>query len=151
MSTKKTVVLICDLCGGEHLVETHRLSIDRHAVELEACDDCWTRVVVKLGPVAAASRPASATIAEKSRRAARKAVAMPGTSWRFTSHALIRMGERHLTPTEVVQAADNPEVERPGTEPGCLIRVAGPIKVVVDPDNQAIITASRRTDLEAVG
>lgn len=148
MTTRKVVVLVCDLCGGELLVETHRLSIDAHAVELEACDRCWTGVVTKLGPVAAASRPA---IVEKSRRVSRKAVAMPGTSWRFTSHALVRMGERHLDPTEVAQVADNPEIERPGREEGCLVRVAGPIKVVVDLESRAIITASRRAELEAAG
>ena len=52
MAERRTVVLICDLCGSESDTQTHRVALDRKMVELEICLKCrgryFDKVVVKL-------------------------------------------------------------------------------------------------------
>ena len=43
MAQRTVVVLLCDVCEGEE-AETHEVSLDGVTVELEACEECWSKV-----------------------------------------------------------------------------------------------------------
>lgn len=130
------------MCDGEDMVETHRLNIDGKAVEAEACLTCWQKVVENIAVFSVVGRPVTPT------RKVKKAdiVPFPGESWKFTSHALIRLGERHLDPSQAAFAAEKPQVSRPGRNPGTLIHTTGPIKVAIDPTRRLILTVAKRAE-----
>lgn len=144
MATKEIVVMVCDLCGGDDLVTTHTMVVDGEAIVFETCDKCWAEQV--LPPFAALAKagrkPEPAT--KVSKRGNVKT--MPGTEWKFTSHALLRMGERHIDPTEAVEAADYPEVTRPAREPGLQLRALHGVKVVVNESRRIIVTVAKRDE-----
>lgn len=45
MVQRRVVTLICDLCGGSDMVETHRITVDGTSRDAEACMTCWTPIV----------------------------------------------------------------------------------------------------------
>ena len=78
-------------------------------------------------------------------------VTFPGEAWTFSSHALIRLGERHLDPSAAAAVAENPATVYPGLNPGTEVRVGGGIKVVILPAKRLILTvASRNEEVENV-
>jgi ribosome-binding protein aMBF1 (putative translation factor) len=44
MSRKTIEVVVCDLCGGDAEGKPHSVYVDRWAVSLDACAECWTEV-----------------------------------------------------------------------------------------------------------
>lgn len=141
VATRTIVTFVCDLCESDDMVETHTLNVDGKAVEADACLPCWQKVLENLAVFSVVGRPIT-------RAKVRKAdvVPFPGESWKFTSHALIRLGERHLNPTQAALAAEKPDVSRPGREPGTLVHTTGPIKVAIDPTRRLILTVARRSE-----
>lgn len=145
MATVEIKVLVCDLCGKEDDREatevcTHTLTVDNHATEFETCGPCWQGILGSVSRVDKVGRT------PKRRKTKAKVHPFPGESWRFSSHALVRMGERHLSPADVVVAAEEPEQRRPGKEADLEVRIRDDIKVVVNPDRREILTASRRDE-----
>src|SRR5262245_39463354 len=102
MSSRHEVVLICDLCEAEsstaNVVATHRIGVDGVEVEAESCEACWARTLETIAVLGTRGRP----IPAKTQRLRGVSKPWPGTTWRFTSHALIRCGERNLDPVEIV-------------------------------------------------
>ena len=142
MVQKKIVVLECDLCGAEgEGVETHRIHIDAIARLAEVCARCWEGIVASFAVFATAGRAP-----EIKTQKAGKALEWPGTPWRFSSHALLRMGQRKVTPQDVLRALDNPEIKRPGKASDQEIWQRGQTKVVVVPDRQVIITVANGSE-----
>lgn len=141
MASRTIISYVCDMCDGDDMVETHVLNIDGKAVEADACLTCWQKVLENLAVFSVAGRPVTPVKVKKA-----DIVPFPGESWKFTSHALIRLGERHLNPTQAAFAAEKPEVSRPGREPGTLIHTTGPIKVAIDPTRRLILTAAKRSE-----
>ena len=141
MSKREVVVLVCDLCESDDLVDTHCVIVDGHAVELEACDPCWADIMEGFAGVARVGRKVKAKRVKKS-----EVVPFPGESWSFRHHALIRIGERQLNPVDVAKAADDPEVTHAGRAPGTEVHIRKGIKVVVRPEQRLIITAGDRDE-----
>ena len=73
----------------------------------------------------------------------------PGTTWRFTSHALIRCGERNLDPLEIVRVLDDPTLTRPGKASDQEIRERNGVKAVCVPERGIVLTVARKGE-EAV-
>lgn len=141
MVTKTIITYVCDLCEGDDMVETHLVNVDGKAVEAEACLTCWQKVLENLAVFSVAGRPITPVKVKKA-----DVVAFPGESWKFTSHALIRLGERHLDPSQAAFAAEKPEVSRPGRDPETFIHTTGPIKVAIKPKKRLILTVARRNE-----
>lgn len=142
MSSRTTVVLVCDLCGSEDLVSTHRVSLDGVTVEAEVCDQDWQRMAELLAPLGQAGRrPELVKVSQR-----RNVVSFPGEPWDFTSHSLIRMGERKVSPGEAVAAAEDPTITHPGDDPSLEVRVRGSVKAVVNVKRRLIVTVSRRDE-----
>src|SRR6187402_1534480 len=114
MSSRQEVILICDVCddgeGSEFAtdVETRRIGVEGVEVEAEICARHWEDLLSGFAVFATKGRPVPA------RTRLRGVKAYPGTTWRFTSHALIRCGERDLDPVEIVSVLDDPTMTRPG-------------------------------------
>lgn len=143
MTTRKEVVLVCDQCGAEGgMVQTYRVTVGGVTVEAENCDDCWASLAAAFGAWARSGR----TIPP--RRTPRGA-AWPGTPWKFTHHAMERMGQRHINPDRVLGALDDPEVVRPGNGAGEEVRVRGRIKVVCNPERWTVLTVADREQEDA--
>lgn len=138
MGRHATVVLICDICGVEgDGVETRQLAVLGKAFEAENCDKCWAKILAQLGGWAKTAREV-----KPKRPRVPKAVAWPDTPWQFTHHAMQRMGERQLTPSEVLYTIEHPDVTRPGQQPEHEIRQRNGVKAVVIPDRLIVITAA---------
>lgn len=56
MATQTNIVYVCDLCGSEDRVRTHKVGIDRRTAELEACTACWEPAKELLEKMLAAGR-----------------------------------------------------------------------------------------------
>lgn len=146
MASKKIVTLVCDICQSDDMVETHILTVDGVTKEAEACWACWNRALTPLLPFSKVGRDVQPPKPVKVKKA--DIVPFPGQSWKFTSHALIRLGERHLDPTQAAFAAEKPEINHPGRTPDTEVHVRGPIKVVIQPAKRLILTAARRDEID---
>lgn len=154
MATVTRKVLVCDMCKASGAdpervaafgpVKTHQLTIDGTTVELEACQRCWRQDFVS--PTAWVIRMARTVKRKKRVDDGPTIVPFPGQPWYFTFHALIRMGERHLQPGEVVTAVERPETVYTGEEVGTEVRIRGDIKVAVNPTRRSILTCARRNE-----
>ena len=145
MGNRQVVVDVCDRCGRAAplaVVSTHRLALDGHTVEFEACERCWSDTLGTLAWIGKAGRKVPRPYRKVAPIA--DAVPWPGTPWVFTSHALIRLGERKLSPLDVIGAAENPEHTYPGEIPESEVRVRGRIKAVVSTERHIIITAANK-------
>lgn len=151
MATITRVALHCEWCDTTDMVETYSITVNGQKYEFEACPaDYAERIVVPFGVIAKAGRRVTPEVAAQptGRYTKRTKVSpMPGTDWRFTAHALIRMGERRLSPMDVIAVAENPEVTHTSEHDDTLFNYqAGNIRLTVDPGRKAIITAALRDD-----
>jgi len=138
MAQRKEIILVCDLCGVEGFgVETHRVAVDAIARVAEACEKCWAGILAGVALFSKAGREPEV----KATRAG-KALDWPDTPWKFSSHALLRMGERHVTPTAVLRVIADPELKRPGKASDQEIWQKGSTKIVVVPERQVIVTVA---------
>lgn len=147
MARRTKITLVCDLCGGDELVETHKIVVDKRAVELDADEKCWGGVLAKFVSVSKVGRRVAVTprvAKQKQNGTLIEAVRMPGTDWTFSSHALVRMGERRVDPSSVIEVADNPEVTRPGARPELVVHQTKTLKVVLIPERRVIVTVGKR-------
>ena len=148
MAERKTVVLVCDLCQEEASddleVQTRQVIVDGVGAEAEVCSPCWSTFLGALGSFSAHGRTLPARTP-----GLRSAKSFPGTTWRFTAHALIRCGERNLDPVEVVQAIEDPTLTRPGRASDQEIRERGYLKAVVVPDRGIVVTVARKGEDDA--
>lgn len=142
---REVVELVCDFCGlGENsgrMVETHRAALDLVAYDAEACERCWAKTLETFAVFAKSGRAVPPRTKIK-----RDAVAFPGTAWKFSSHAMRRLGERKIDPVELLKAIDRPDVTRPGNSADLEIRERGRLKAVVAPDRLVIITAAHHDE-----
>jgi hypothetical protein len=147
---REVVRLVCDLCQLDEIetdgVETRRLRLDRNEIECEVCHACWVRAVKHLLPLVKSGRQAKhSRTRTRTRTVSDGAVRMPGTDWRFTSHALERIGERRLDPVRVVEVADHPAQTRPSTSlVEAMVHECNDVHVVVIASRKIIITAAGR-------
>lgn len=142
MPVRKTIVtLVCDLCESENLVETHRVSVDTTAREAEVCESCWVGIIAAL----ALFHQVGHEPPKKETRTG-KVLAWPDTPWRFSSHALIRMGERNVKPEEILRVIERPEIKRPGKASDQEIWQRNGTKVVVVPERQVVVTVARASE-----
>lgn len=143
MVQRRTVVLVCDLCGresdGNQEVETRQVMVGRVGAEAEVCAPCWSDLLAAFAPMATAGRPLPLRTPRL-----RSVKGYPGTSWRFSSHALIRCGERNVDPTEVVRVIEDPTLVRPGRASDQEIRERGTLKAVVVPERGIVVTVARK-------
>lgn len=138
MVQSREVVLVCDLCGSENMVDTHRISVDGTARDAEACEPCWSKTLASFATWATAGR---APTVKRSKTG--DLLQWPDTPWRFTAHAFKRMGERHVKPHEVLAVIERPEIKRPGEAADEEIWQRGETKVVVIPSRQVIKTVAK--------
>lgn len=138
MASRRVVTLICDLCGGDDMVETHRITVDGTSRDAEACDTCWSKIMGSFAGFASQGREP-----EKRRYKKQDVLEWPNTPWKFTNHAMLRMGERRVSPAAVLRVIKEQEIRRPGKHDGEEIWQRGNIKVVVDPARQVITTVAR--------
>jgi hypothetical protein len=140
MASRQEVVLVCDVCGieGDPDVETRRIGVEGIEVEAEICGKDWAELLAVFAVFARAGRQVPA------RTKLRNVKAMPGTAWRFTSHALIRCGERNLDPAEIVSVIEDPSVTRPGRASDQEIRERNGVKAVVVPERGVVVTVARK-------
>lgn len=143
MATRKVIVLTCDMCGTTDLVQTHNMLVDGNAIEFETCDSCWGKT---LGPIAVLSKVGRKPA--KLQRVSMKAdvVDFPGETWKFTAHALERLGSRHISPHQACRAAEDPQLTRGAKDPKCQIRERNNIKVVVNEEKRLILTVANTTE-----
>lgn len=144
MVQRREVVLVCDLCESEDLVQTHRIIVDGQARDAEACDPCWSRTLVAFAAWATQGRTPS-----RKKSVAKDVVAWPDTEWKFTSHAMQRMGERKVKPRDVIRCVDMPDVCRPGKASDQEIWTRGTTKVVVVPERMVILTVAKTDEEDA--
>lgn len=148
MVEKRTVVLVCDLCGsdadGIREVQTRRINVDGIGAEAEVCAPCWSGLLAAFAPMATAGRALPLRTP-----GVRTAKHFPGSTWRFSSHALIRCGERNMDPAEIVAAIEDPTLVRPGRSSDQEIRERGYIKAVVVPDRGIVVTVARKGEDDA--
>lgn len=136
MASRRVVTLVCDQCGGEtDDVLTHRVTVDGQTVDAEMCAKCWGKLLTAFGGFVHAGREV-----RKARIA--RTVEFPGVEWKFTHHALQRMGERKLNPKRVVQVIEDPEITRPGTAANLEVCTAYGVKVVIDRDRASVVTVA---------
>jgi hypothetical protein len=148
MSERREIVLVCDLCERDRTdgvdVETRVVVVNGMGTEAEVCDECWAGVLAAFSVFATKGR----TLPTKTPKL-RGIKSYPGTTWRFTSHALIRCGERNVDPLEVVKAIEDPTLVRPGRATDQEIRERGYLKAVVVPDRGIVVTVARRGEDDA--
>lgn len=149
MTTRKVTTLHCEWCDTSDMTETYSITVNGQKYEFEACPKDYLRHVAE--PFAVIARvgrkvtPETVSPDEKySRRS--KTAHMPGTDWRFTPHALIRMGERRIDPTDVIAVADNPQTTFTSETNDDLFVYTGEknIRLTVDPSRKVIVTAALR-------
>lgn len=143
MVQRRRVILVCDLCARDaevtREVHTRRVVVETFGSEAEVCDPCWSGILAAFAPMATAGRP----LPMRTPRL-RSAKSVPGTTWRFSSHALIRCGERNMDPSEIVQAIEDPTLVRPGRSSDQEIRERGYVKAVVVPERGIVVTVARK-------
>lgn len=142
MTSRKVIELICDVCGrGEGAdVETRRVGVDGVTVEAEVCATDWAGLMESFVVFARHGRKVP------TKTKVTGAVPFPGTSWKFSAHALKRLGERKIDPTEIVRVIDNPGLTRPGNATDLEIRESRTLKAVVAPERGIIITVARHDE-----
>jgi len=134
--------LVCDVCGADELgdpaagIATHRIAFDGVGIEGDVCKVCTDDLLVGFAKFAQHGRKV------QTRTRVADAVAFPGTAWKFSSHALQRLGERRLDPLLVLAAADEPAVTRPGRNLDLEVSTRGKVKAVVAPDRGIIVTVA---------
>lgn len=141
--------LVCDVCGVDELadpaagISTHRIGFDGVTLEAEVCKRDTDDLLVAFARFASHARkvPNRTRIAD--------AVAYPGTAWKFSSHALERLGSRKMDPLLVLAAADDPQVTRPGRASDLEVRQRGKVKAVVAPERGVIVTVAHVDEEEA--
>jgi hypothetical protein len=144
VTRREILIPVCDVCGVEgDGVETRRMGVDGVWVEAEVCAADWAEILKGIAAMARVGR-------ELPRRTRIKGTAKPwpGTAWRFTDHALMRLAERHLDPVEIVKVIDDPTTIRPGNASDLEIRERGKLKAVVAPDRAIVITVARREEAD---
>lgn len=143
MVERRTVILVCDMCQRDATedieVQTRRVMVDRVGAEAEVCDPCWQGVLAAFAPFATQGRRLPTRTQNL-----RSAKSVPGSTWKFSSHALIRCGERNLDPAEVIAAIEDPTMTRPGRASDQEIRERGYLKAVVVPDRGIVVTVARK-------
>jgi hypothetical protein len=152
MTQRQVITLVCDLCGhDEHEtdgVETRRITVELDTAEAEVCSSCWTTTLAHFAFFATHGRTVPRTVRKPAKP-------WPGTTWRFTAHALVRIGERKLDPLEILPVLDDPTTVRPGRTSDSVIHERGPYKAVVIPERGVVITVAHKgesvDDLHAVG
>lgn len=163
MTSRAVVVLECDRCGTqkpEDGVETITLG----GLEGEACKGCRKEIFSDAFEMwmEAARRGVDTPRQVRATRAKRKdSVALansvagltlmqwPNTPWRFTSHALQRMGERFVMMEDLLPVLKHPDVTRPGDKnDGVEVWLGGRLKVVVNPEQHAVLTVAMRDEGE---
>lgn len=147
MVSVEVVTNVCDECGQEDggaggKVETRRLVVDAVAAsEAELCDTDWAKILEALSVFVRRGRPLP--VKSVISRKATTAGAYPGMGgWKFADHALIRMGERHINPLEVLPVIERPEITRPGNAADLEIRQRSGLKAVVCPERGVIVTVA---------
>jgi hypothetical protein len=145
MAQRRVVTLVCDLCGAEDIVETHRITVDGTSRDAEACDTCWSNIMAAFAGFAATGREP-----EKKRYKKDELLEWPDTPWKFTNHAMLRMGERRVSPAAVLRVIKEQEIRRPGKHDGEEIWQRGSVKIVVDPTRQIVTTVARTVDAPAL-
>ncbi len=149
---REVIVLVCDWCGADEtttIVRTHTLRVDEgQAVAAEACDNDWQRVIESFAVFAIHGRPVvTQTDQPRKRTPPQPAVAFPGTDWRFTFHALQRMGERSISPERALAVVSNPATVFEGEQKnGAMVHLGRDLRVVLDPERRTILTVANRSD-----
>lgn len=142
---KEIPYLICDVCGRSELdndpaelqIETHRITFDGTTIEGDVCKVDTDGLLASFAVFATHGRK----VPTKTKVVGAKP--FPGTSWRFSAHALIRLGERKIDPMEILPVIDKPTVTRPGNASDLQIRERGNLKAVVAPERGIVITVAR--------
>jgi hypothetical protein len=134
--------LECDVCGRDDSdpdvgVETHRVTFDGVTIEGELCKRDLDGLLGSFAVFATHGRK----VPTKTRVVGAKA--FPGTEWRFSSHALKRLGERKIDPVEIIAVIDNPTITRPGNATDLEIRERGRLKAVVAPERAIVVTVAK--------
>lgn len=145
MVSQTVVVLTCDLCDADDLVDTHNMVVDGQPIEFEACDKCWGKTLETLAILAKVGRKPSKLTKVSSKK---DVMEIPGANWKFSAHALERMGSRHVQPKAACLAADDPEITRGARDPKCQIRVRNNIKVVVNEEKRLILTVAHEHEAD---
>lgn len=165
MTSRAVVLLVCDRCGtsnAEDEVETHQIA----GLEGEACKRCWkdiytesleawldaTRTLVEREPAKRRyQRRQSLSSVELANQVNGQDVTQwPDTPWRFTSHALLRMGERHIMMEDLLPILKSPAATRPGDkQDGIEVWWTGDVKVVVNPEQRAVLTVAHMETTDA--
>jgi len=120
------------------MVETHRITVDGTSRDAEVCMTCWAPLIAAFAPFASGGREPA-----KKREKKSDLLQWPDTSWTFTKHALLRMGERGVSPAQVLRVIGEQEIRRPGKYDGEEIWQRGDVKVVVNPERQVVRTVAR--------
>jgi hypothetical protein len=147
MAVKEVIVNVCDVCDHAEpdvVVSAHRVVVDKTGVDIDTCDECWADVTPNLATIQKAGRRITAKVP----KVTREVVEWPGSRWRFSAHALQRLGERHIDPLDAANVADDPAQTWPGIKPGLEVRSRGGVKVVVNPKSFTIATVSNRDEAE---
>lgn len=150
MATITRVTLHCEWCDTTDMVETYSITVNGQKYEFEACPaDYAERIVTPFGAIARTGRKVTpdkvASDPKYTRRT--KVEAMPGTEWRFTFHALTRMGQRRISPADVIAVAENPEMTHTSESDDALfVYQGGKVRLTVDPTRKTIVTAALRDD-----
>ncbi len=142
---RELLELVCDTCGrGDRepgvMVATRRVAVDGVTVESEVCEKCWAELMAVFAAFATHGRKVPA------RTRVKDAVELPGTSWRWSAHALQRLGERKLDPMEVVRMLAAPDVTRPGNASDLTVCEGRKVKAVVARERGIVITVARQGD-----
>lgn len=143
MGTKTIITYSCDKCGSEDGVLSKRMTIDDHTVEVDSCMSCWQKTLAVFADWATHGRRLSKT------RVKGKLMASPvESSWKWTSHALQRAGERHVDPKAVLLTVESPTLTRPGETADSEVRLRGGVKVVVLPERGVIVTVAHANEID---
>jgi hypothetical protein len=140
--------LVCDVCDRSELddptlgIETHRITFDGVTIEADVCKTDTDGLLATFAVFAKHGRQ----VPTKTKIVGAKP--FPGTSWRFSSHALIRLGERKIDPTEILPVLDDPTLTRPGNASDLQIRERGRLKAVVAPERGIVITVARSDEAD---
>lgn len=145
MASRKVVELVCDVCnrsdaeGGVEVL-TRVVAIDGTQVEAEICGEDWAGLMEAFAVFAIHGRK----VPVKTRVVGAKQI--PGSDWRWSAHALIRLGQRKIDPMEVVKMLAAPQVTRPGNASDLTICEGKGLKAVVAFDRGIVITVARHSE-----
>lgn len=148
MSQREITELVCDACGrsdqGPHAVTvlTRQVAVDGVAVEAELCDDDWAGLMASFAVFATHGR----RVPTKTRVVGAKQ--LPGSEWRWSAHALVRLGERKIDPMQIVKMLEAPEVTRPGNATDLTICEGKGLKAVVAFERGIVITVARHDETD---